>query len=143
MHPLDELRGMIDRYGWAVRNVADSNPTQCLSYTVGLTAHDHPEVVMTGLPPDVGTAFLNIVGEIVTKEDGRFESGRTTGELADGPEMPIIAVQDISRLTAVEEIYGTISAVQIIWTDSAGHLPWEPGYANPAESQPLLGQRYG
>lgn len=139
MDPLDDLRAKIDAYGWAVRNVSDSDPAMCLSYTVGLTAHGHPEVLMTGLPPEVGTAFLNIVGEIVVREGGRFVTGEATTELTDGPAMPVLPVLDKTRLTAVDEIYGDVPAVQIVWTDSAGRLPWEPGYANPPGSQQLLG----
>ncbi len=139
MNPLDDLRDKINAYGWAVRNVLDSDPAKCLSYTVGLTAHEHPEVVMTGLPPEVGTAFLNIVGEIVVREGGRFAAGDVTTELAEGPAMPVLEVADKSDLTAVHAIYGDVPALQIVWTDSAGRLPWNAGYANPPGSQRLLG----
>lgn len=141
MDPLDELRAMIEAHGWAVRNVADADPSRCLSYTVGLSVHHHPEVVMTGLPPAVGTAFLNVVGEIVVREHGRFRPGHPTTELADGPPMPVLEIVDKSDLTAVEAIYGDVPALQIVWTDSGGHLPWEPSYANPPGSQRLLGPR--
>lgn len=94
---------------------------------------------MTGLPPQVGTAFLSIVGEIVVRESGRLVAGQATTELADGPPMPVIAVLETSALSAVEASYGGVQAVQIVWTDSAGRLPWEPGNANPPGSQPLLG----
>jgi hypothetical protein len=139
--PLHDLRAKIATYGWAVRNVSDADQARCLSYTVGLTAHGHPEVVMTGLPPEVGHAFLNIVGEIVVREGGRFTVGETTTELAEGAAMPVIAVSDKTGLTAVDAFYGDVPAVQVVWTDSAGRLPWEPGYANPPGSQPLLGSR--
>ena len=141
MDPVDDLRAKIDTYGWAVRNVSDADPARCLSYTVGLTAHGHPEVVMTGLPPEVGHAFLNIVGEIVVREGGRFTVGEVTTVLADGPAMPVIAVSDKADLTAVDALYGDVPAVQVVWTDSGGRLPWEPGYANRPGSQPLLGSR--
>jgi hypothetical protein len=104
-----------------------------------LTAHGHPEVVMTGLPPEVGMAFLNIVGEIVVREGGRFTAGEATTDLADGPAMPVLTVLDKTDLTAVHAIYGDAPALQIVWTDSAGRLPREPGYANPPGSQRLLG----
>lgn len=139
MDPLDDLRAKTDAHGWAIRNVSGSDPARCLSYTVGLTAHGHPEVVMTGLPPEVGTAFLNIVGEIVVREGGRFAAGEVTMELADGPAMPVLPVLDKTDLTAMEAVYGDVPALQIVWTDSAGRLPWEPGYANPAGLQRLLG----
>src|SRR3954454_23780851 len=111
MDPVDDLRAKIDVFGWAVRNVSDADPAKCLSYTVGLTAHGHPEAVMTGLPPEVGTAFLNIVGDIVVREGGQFVAGGATSELSDGPAMPVIAVSDTSGLTAVDAIYGDVQAV--------------------------------
>lgn len=140
MTPLEDLQQKIERYGWAVRCVADSDPALCIAYTVGLSTHGHPEVVMTGLPADAGQAFLNIVGEIVVREGGRLEAGSSTTELADGPAMPVIQVEDKSDLTAVEELFGDVPALQVIWTDSRGRLPWEAGYANPPASQPLLGR---
>ena len=137
--PLEDLRQKIDAHGWAIRNVSDADPEKALSYTVGLTVHDHPEVVMTGLPPEVGSAFLNIVGEVVVREGGRFTAGQATTELSDGPAMPVIVVADKTELTAVSSFYGDVPALQIVWTDSGGRLPWEPGYANPPGSQRLLG----
>lgn len=136
---MDELRALIETHGWAVRNVSNADAAKCVSYTVGLTAHGHPEVVMTGLPSDAGTAFLNIVGDIVVHEGGRFTAGEPTTELADGPAMPVIEVTDTSDLTAAEAIYGDVAALQIVWTDSQGHLPWDEGYANAPGSQRLLG----
>jgi hypothetical protein len=35
--------------------------------------------------------------------------------------------------------HDSVQAAQIVWTDSADRLPWEPGYANPPGPQPLLG----
>jgi hypothetical protein len=122
-----------------VRHVVDPNPARCLSYTVGLTAHLHPEVVMTGLPPDVAHTFLNSAGRIVVHEHGHFAAGEETSDLADGRAFPVIAVSDTSALTAVAGLYGDVRAVQVVWADSRGNLPWEPGYANPPGSQPLLG----
>lgn len=94
---------------------------------------------MAGPPAAVGTAFLNIVGEIVVREHGRFLPGAPTSELADGPAMPVLEVVDTSDLTAVEAICGDVPALQIVWTDSGGHLPWDADYANPPGSQRLLG----
>jgi hypothetical protein len=141
MDPLEELRRLIEEHGWAVRHVVGPDPAACLSYTVGLTAHLHPEVVMTGLPHEVAHAFLNIAGRIVVREHGHFSPGEETTELADGRRFPVLAVTDTSGLTAVRSLYGDVHAVQVVWTDSRGNLPWEPGYANPPGSQPLLGAR--
>jgi hypothetical protein len=139
--PIDDLRQKIEQYGWAVRCVQEADPARCVAYTIGLTLHGHPEVAMTGLPADVAKAFLNIVGEVVVREGGRFTVGVPTADLADGPPMPVIEVSDKSDLTAVAELYGQAAVLQIVWPDSRGHLPWEEGYSNPPGSQPLLGRR--
>ena len=47
MDPIDDLRTKIDAFGWAVRNVSDSDPAKCLSYTVGLTAQGLLKVRLT------------------------------------------------------------------------------------------------
>lgn len=141
MNLINDLRAKIEKHGWAVRHVVDEDESLCLSYTVGLTAHGHPEVVMTGLPPEVGQAFLNLVGEVVVHDGGRLEAGTLTDELTDGPPLPVIAVTDKTDLTAIESIYGDVPVHQVVWTDSAGHLPWDAEFANPPGSQPLLGSR--
>ena len=141
MDPLDDLRAKVDTHGWAIRNVSSADPSMCLSYTVGLTSYGHPEVVMTGLPSEIGTAFLNIVGETVVREGGRFTAGEATTELANGPAMPVLEVVDKTDLTAVKAIYGDVPALQIVWSDSRGRFPWELGYGNPPGSQRLLGPR--
>lgn len=139
MEPLDELRQLIAEHGWAVRHVVDPDPARCLSYTVGLTAHLHPEVVMTGLPPQVAHTFLNVAGHVVCRQHGHFAAGEDTPVLAEGRAFPVIAVTDTSGLVAVAELYGEVRAVQVVWTDSRGNAPWDPAYANPPGSQPLLG----
>jgi hypothetical protein len=55
--------------------------------------------------------------------------------------MLVLDAVDQSDLTAFEAIYGDVPAFQIVWTDSGGHLPWDPDYANPRGSQRLLGGR--
>lgn len=60
-------------------------------------------------------------------------------KLADGPPMPGINVVDKSNFTAIQAIDGDAPALQIVWTDSQGRLPWQAGYANPPGSQRPLG----
>jgi Domain of unknown function (DUF4262) len=110
------------------------------AYTVGLTAMGHPEVVEQGLPNDVGRAFLNVVGEEV-RSGRRFEVGSIVTDLAAGGQpLAFLRVEDTSGLTAVEQVYGVVDALQLVWSDSAGHLPWEPDFGPAADRQPLLGR---
>ena len=136
-----ELLELIGRHGWAVRHVGGdtANGHAPFSYTVGLTAMGHPEIVTTGLPFEHAQTFLNEVGADV-RDGRRFAAGTTTGDFtSDDAPVCFLDVVDTSGLTAVEQVYDDVEALQLVWPDSAGHLPWDAGYRNPADAQPILG----
>ena len=136
-----DLRNVIEEHGWAVRNVLPGPAPEEVpfSYTIGLTAFGHPEVIILGMPSRSAHEFLNLIGDEV-RRGNRFEHGTVTGDLTDD-DNPVVFIhaEDTGRLTAVEQVYGRVSAVQMIWPDSTGRLPWQDGYRNPPEAQPLLG----
>ena len=65
MDEFDDLRRRqdehIDRVGWSVTMVmpTDDDPGTPFAYTVGLTGHDLPELIIAGLPPRVAHTLLN------------------------------------------------------------------------------------
>jgi hypothetical protein len=137
---LADLKALIEQYGWAVHQVL-ADPTSGaapFSYTVGLSALGHPEVVVTGMPFEPAKAFLNMVGEGV-RAGTSYEAGTRDASLTDHGDVAFIPAVDTSGLYAVEQVYGEIRAVQLVWPDSAGAYPWEPGFRNSPEVQPLLG----
>jgi hypothetical protein len=137
----EKLLGLIDSHGWAVQMVSPGFGEEGVSfaYTVGLTAMGHPEVVEQGLPNEVGHAFLNVVGEEV-RGGRRFQPGTIVNDLSAGGEpVAFLRVDDTSGLTAVGQMYGVVDALQLVWSDSAGRLPWQPGFTLSADRQPLLG----
>jgi hypothetical protein len=140
-HPQADLLLIIERFGWAVEHVRVPKKTAArpFSYTVGLTAVGHPEIVVQGLPAPVAQDFLNAVAEKV-RAGGSYRHGQTTGEFTDenGPVV-FLQAQRTELLTAVEQIYGGVDALQLVWPDSTGRLPWQPGYRNAPDIQPLLG----
>jgi hypothetical protein len=141
---LRDLRGVIDRFGWAVLHGGGGGPGDPRwSHTVGLTAFEHPEVIVVGLPFEAGEKYLNLVGEAV-RGGARFSAGAATTALTDA-DSPVVflTVVDTGRLTVVEQFYGSVDALQLVWPDSTGTLPWEPGHRNPPGAQPLLGPRPG
>ena len=132
---------MIAEHGWAVRLVAPrvGEPGHSFAYTVGLTAAGHPEIVEQGLPNPAAHAFLNLVASEVLV--GRTFAGQSiVRDLTEGG-LPVafIHAQDTSGLTAVQQVYGKVEALQLVWSDSAGRLPWEPGFNGGTDAQPLLG----
>ena len=70
----------------------------------------------------------------------RFSPGSITTDLTEPPApIAFISAENVTGLTAVAEVYDKVEALQAIWSDSTGRLPWEPSYRNAADAQPLLG----
>ncbi len=133
------MRRTIAKHGWAVQHVGPGEEGEApFSYTIGLTAVDHPELVMTAMPFEAAQDFLNLAGQQI-HEGYRFEPATMDASLTDGARVALITVEDTSGLVGVEIMYNNVSALQIIWPDSLGNLPWEDGYRNQADTQQLLG----
>lgn len=63
---MDELRGEIDRNGWALEYVLAQDPRRSYGYTVGLTLRDLPELIISGFPAPVVWPVLNDVAGAAT-----------------------------------------------------------------------------
>lgn len=141
--PVADLEALIAKFGWAIRHVTGDPQSGAVpfSYTVGLTALGHPELVATGLPFDVSQIFLNSAAHLV-KEGSVLADGLVTDALTVGGTVTFIAARDVSGLSVVGQVYGgETRALQLVWTDSSDHYPWDPGFNNPSSAQPLLGDR--
>jgi hypothetical protein len=138
---LEDLRRVIDRFGWAVLHGGGAPGDPRYSHTAGLTAFGHPEVIVVGLPFEAAETYLNLVGEAV-RAGARFSPGVVTTALTDA-DSPVVFLQvaDTSRLAVAEQFAGSVDALQLVWPDSTGKLPWEEGHRNPPHAQPLLGPR--
>ncbi len=135
-----EVVALIEEYGWFGQHVLPDTPLGKVrfSYSIGFTAMNHPEIVITGLPHRVAHSFINFIGAEIRKGK-KFVSGSWTDEFTEGGRVCFIRAEDTSGLGGVDAVYGEIDAVQMIWPDSAGRLPWHEGYNNPASTQPFLG----
>lgn len=135
------LRDTIDQHGWAVQHVGADEETgdSAFSYTVGLTGLGHPELVMTGMPFETAEEFLNLAGQEI-RDGHRFRPGTLDPVLSDEDSpVAVIEVVETGELTGVEVVYRTVKALQLIWPDSTGTLPWQEGHRNPPHVQPFLG----
>ena len=54
---LDEMYATMMRYGWAVQYVESTRVP--FAYTLGLTRHDLPELLVTGVSPQRAARLLN------------------------------------------------------------------------------------
>jgi hypothetical protein len=137
---LTDIRDVVVRHGWAIRHVLADTATEnaAFSYTVGLTSRGWPELIVTGLPSTVADMFIRNAVDVQV-EKGPFRSGDRTDVLTEAGDVVFLSADDVSGMTATTEIVRTFTALQLVWPDSAGHLPWEGDYRNSRTSQPLLG----
>ncbi|MBL7490880.1 DUF4262 domain-containing protein [Frankia sp. AgB1.9] len=133
-------------HGWALQTAPAHHGRPRLAYTVGLTAHDgHPELIITGLRSNVAARILNVLCDHV--RDGQRLGTRQ--QCADFPGWPRLALLDVDPdnsadlLVAANRRYQPtdgppVDALQVVWCDPAGNLPWEPGWVLPQDAQPVL-----
>lgn len=107
-------------------------------YTIGLSNHGHPEVVVFGLVPAQARPLLDFVGSHVVRglglADGdAFEFDSRQVSVFDLPNPQMVT------LWAADRDPARISALQLVYADPDGIWPWEPGCSLPVGSQPLPG----
>jgi len=107
---MNNLRGEIDRDGWALQYVLATDPSRSYGYTVGLTLRDLPEVVVTGLPPAVSWDVLNDVADAVTVGKAP-RPGDTIPCPGTDALLSVEEVDDVEHLTRVRELVGPSARV--------------------------------
>lgn len=134
------VREGIERRGWAVQPVLGTQRHAPLAYTVGLTSHGLPELVVTGRRAAVAVSMLDALAAY-TVESCEVRAGET---MRLG-EVHLEAVQlrhPEAHLFVAAEFFGpALRAVQMVWADDRGRLPWEPGHRGGRGGQPVLGPR--
>ncbi|HPG04863.1 MAG: DUF4262 domain-containing protein [Rhodoblastus sp.] len=122
---------LVEKGSWLVVFVgADKQttpPTPGFSYTVGLTEHGLPELVIAALPPDVAHGTLNQIGALMRK-NGPFKNGDISYEVLQGNFRVAFVDLPGGALPIANARYGAddYHALQVFWPDPNGRLPWEP-----------------
>jgi len=147
----DQIRAkgeeMIRRHGWMVQSVSPTQeqPGISYNYSIGLHAKGLPEILVIGLPLQIGHALVNDIVKLVM---ARKTMGSTfVGDIAH-PKWPthfflIEAQSDKAAeyaLGADARSDGVAKYIQIVWPDKEGRFPWNPD-ATPEfrDAQPVLG----
>ena len=130
-----QVEANVTRVGWHATGVFGGG--ECFMYTTGLTGGDHPELVITGLPPKAAHGIL--AGAIKVIRSGTpLAPGREYQDIARGFPVRFRAVdQGACRhpLSVTTRFYGRqVPAVQLVWPDPAGRFPGEPG-CDPAMAE--------
>jgi hypothetical protein len=137
---------IIDRVGWAVTAVLptpdDPDTAGPFAYTVGLTAHGHPELAIAGLDPATAQALLNDLASRVFDKAERFSHGQHVSDLIVGYDAVIVDGPPTPKLWPGAAVgrYGAdhVRLQQIVWPDADGRFPWQDGYTFDADVQPLI-----
>jgi hypothetical protein len=137
----EHMRQLITTYGWAVQGVERDRIHPPWAYTVGLTGHRRPELVITGMELEEATAVLNEAAEHLLQADPPEPGAQT--RLRDGPLVELVSVAvPWAHLNLAVELYGEeIRALQLVHADPYGNWPWDRRYQGVPGGQPILGPR--
>ena len=138
---IDHLRAMLDEQCWVVIHVQRDRYRSSCAYTVGLTDHGKPEIVVTGLPHERATDLLNGVAAHLVHADPPPPGERVP--LTDGPLIEIVRVAEpAAHPNVAVELFGSrLTALQLVYADDRGHWPWDRGFRGGRGGQPVLGAR--
>lgn len=145
---LRRIDHLVHRHGYAVQFVADPDGPSW-AYTIGFEAHDHPETVIMGVDAASAAHLFKALWYVVlsasSPSPGRGSELELAGVRCGLIEIHPVHLGDRTDLvvgaTRYWEQYGTPghSANQLVWSDPAGHLPWEAAFDPRLERfQPLL-----
>jgi hypothetical protein len=138
---LEHIRDVIAYSCFAIQGVEGDRRHSPWAYTVGLTAHGKPELVVTGLSTARSVRLLNDVASHVLHADAP-----RPGEVVPLRGGPVIEIVEVTEPTAhlgiAVAIFGPeIRALQLVHADDRGHWPWERGFRGRRGGQPVLGIR--
>jgi Domain of unknown function (DUF4262) len=139
---LAHLRELLDRHCWVVQGVQRQRQRPPYAYTIGLAAHDRPELVVTGLPYDRAADLLNDIAEQVIDADTAPAPGDRVA-LPGGIVAEVVRVAEPGvHLAVAAALNGpAFAAVQLVYTDDEGRWPWEADFRGGRGGQPVLGGR--
>ena len=136
----NHVRALVDQHRFAVQSVGGSRCHAEFSYTVGLTAHGLPELVVTGVRVTDAARLLRHWGDYLL-DTSLVLPGET---LESGPWLmeAVEVEQPQEHLFTAVRIYGEqVRGLQLAWADARGLWPWESGHRVRCAGQPLLGRR--
>ncbi len=138
---LNELRRMMrDHDGWQVQFVEQEK--RPFAYTVGLHDRGLPELLITGLNAHVSNRVLKSIGHMMV-DDGAVLAPAMHIDYQDRFLVEVVEVDypDVHLTYAVKICGPDVRALQLVWADARGRFPWEPGWGDGRQRQPVLGVR--
>ncbi len=138
---LREIRDAIDRTGVYLQFVPQPTALETCWYTVGLTGHGHPELILFGLPPDICRPVLRAVAGDLIAGRRTVAAGQEADDVLEEHRVRFVAVTEPDRhLPAAAQFYAgrAVRALQIVWPDRYERWPWQTG--TRVDDMPVLGE---
>jgi Domain of unknown function (DUF4262) len=138
----------VKNFGWHVINILPDENGPQYSFSIGLYhKFGHPELLVMGLPHPVGHQLINSAAEQIAAGKS-FRSLDRADELAEGFTcgfLPVSVMRYKEYLGCAIWFYHSLKhpfpALQLVWPDKRGRLPWEKSYDKRFHSlQPLLNE---
>ena len=137
----------VRRVGWHHVHVQAEGGEPPFAYSLGYYANfRQPEVIVFGLPARAAQQFLNIVAIRFAGERRPYETFKPYEDIAQGMRIAFIPVARRHYPTYFgyagwfyRSVEADFPALQMVWPDKQGRLPWEEGHDKSfAKYQPLL-----
>ena len=137
---LDVLRAIMRDRGWAVQYVEDE--PRPFAYTIGLHPRGHPELMITGLPPQLSARLLNTIAQRILEGGMVLRPGERI-DCAGEYLLEVVEVDhpDVHLVFALGIFDEPFRALQLVWTDDRRHWPWDRGWSHGRRRQPVFGRR--
>ncbi len=137
------VREAIERAGVHLQFEPQPMALETCWYTVGLTGHGHPELILFGLPPDICRPVLHTVAGDVIAGRRTFAAGQSADDVLDGHRVRFVAVTEPDRhLPVAAQFYAAtgaeVRALQLVWPDRHHRWPWQTG--SRVQDMPVLGE---
>lgn len=144
-----KMRDDIAKTGLALIASLESESTPGHIYTVGLYEMGFPEIIIVGLPPQVGHGIIRNIYIQNIANGIQLETSRAYCDFANLP----IAFIDVDfaykkeYMLLLDNYYNDrsneVPAIQMLWSDKNGKLPYEHGYDPICDAkQPMLGSAF-
>lgn len=137
------VRGLLAEHPWVVIGVEREGCRPAYSYTVGLTELALPELVITGLSNERAAGVLaTAAGQLVNEEVPQpgawlLLPGQRLAEVVQVAEPGV-------HLEVAADLFGEpLAALQLVYADVRGRLPWDRDFRDGRAGQPVLGPRSG
>jgi hypothetical protein len=134
----EKMRMNIARHGWHAALVEGGPHSPAYGYTVGLTELRHAEILVTGREPREIYLMLAEMAHMVLGHGNRLLATLNVRLSTRRVYLAPMEEQEETLLYA-HKLYGRrLRAVQAVWADDSGRLPWQQEVVDVL-TQPLYG----